>query len=673
LWFGIALTLLGMSLELAANHPQITYYMFMIIACWMVSEFVSAIRNKTLIRFFKYAGIIVIITLLSVTATATRLWTTYEYGNESIRGGNILSESAVAQPSQTSQTETDGLDRDYVFQWSYGIGESFTLLYPNFSGGGSGQSFLEKEDSKTLSYLRSVAQSDQNAAQQLQQLTSKYWGELPFTSGPVYIGAVTCFLFLMGTMMLRPNLKWWLIAATVLSLFLGWGKHFSAFNYLLFDYFPLYDKFRTVMMALIILCITMPLLGLIALDRTTKINTGISDKQKINALKWSFIAIALLSLLMLIPQSFFDLTGLNEEQVLQQYGTDRRITALTDALKEDRVLMIRSDVLRTLFFVSLTAGFIWLYLKKKVSWKIATAVILIAAIADLWLIDAKYLDKENYGEKDQYQKHFAEYKLQNKIDISDKDPNFRVFNTTIRLDQDGTTPYLYKSIGGYHGAKLQRYQDVIDGHLTKGNRNVLNMLNAKYIITSPTQNNAAKQPIVIPNKMACGNAWFVDSIRFVATPDEEFKSLENFNPKTTAIVHEEFNEQIKSNVVARDFAATVKLTKYTPDELTYQYTSGTNAPIIFSEIWYRGNDDWKAYIDGKYTPHFRANYILRGLWAPPGNHEIVFRFEPRSYYTGKKISAASSSILLIVILFGFFITARQYIKEYKNSSVIQRK
>jgi hypothetical protein len=638
LWLGFAIALLGMCLEIDANHIQITYYMFFVLGCWFVSELVIAIREKKIPAYARNIGLIALITLMAFIANFSRLYTTYIYSKETIRSGSELS------TEQNTQFAADGLSKDYVFAWSYGIDESMTFLFPNFAGQASGKSFLEDPESNTMAYLQQLNARNPQKVQQLQQFTGKYWGELMIISGPVYLGAVVAFLFLIGAFIIKGRLRWWLIAASVLSIFLGWGHHFAAFNYFMYDYFPLYNKFRTVMMALVILCFTAPLLGFITLEKLLGDDQEYDLSTKLKGWKYALITVGVLSLFVLVPTLLFDPTSPQDQQLLSNYSNDPDITGLVNAVKTDRITMIRNDAFRTLFFVLAAAGLIWFYLQKKLKLVYAVFGIGLLAVIDLWAVNKIYLQEENYGSSDYYAQYFNSQMPK----INDQDPNFRVFNTTRRLDQDGFTSWAYKSVGGYHAAKLRRYQDVIDGYLSKGAINLINMLNTKYVIVNQNGQLGVQQ-----NPGACGNAWFIDSVVYTQNPDQEFAALEKLDPLRYAIVDEQFKNQIPTSL-ASDSSATIILTNYAPNEISYSVSSNSRQLAIFSEIFYRGNEDWKAYIDGEYVDHFRANYILRGLSIPEGQHEVTFKFEPDSYFTGRKISMAASSIFLLIIAGSLF-------------------
>jgi hypothetical protein len=638
-WLGAAITLFAMTCQITANHPQITYYMFLMLACWLISELYFAVKDKRVMELAKVVGIVVVTIGFAVAANTSKLWTTYEYSKETIRGGSNLTHQAEKQD--------DGLNRDYAFSWSSGVAESFSIMYPNFAGGGSGKSFMVDKEGNPIagplmSYIQSVNQQSPQKAQEIMRYTGqggKYWGDMPFTSGPIYVGAIICFLFIIGLIIGDNKIRWWLLAATLLSLFLGWGKNFPAFNNFMFDHFPMYDKFRTVSMAMTILCFTIPVLGFYIVDRFLGNNDEVPESKKQLGLKWGAVGVAALSLILILGVNSFDLTSPAETEYLNTVK-DPQSAAFVELLKDERAAMIKKDVMLATFFMGLAALIMFLYLRKTISRNIAIGVICVLPVIDLLMVDANYFSKDNFVEADYYEQRFR----QSTPVIKDEDPYYRVMSTMTDIDKDAATSYFYKSIGGYHGAKLQRYQDLIEGYLSKGNVQVLSMLNTKYLYGVRNGKMSLER-----NPMAMGNAWFVDSVNIVANDDAEFEGLAQFNPKTTAFVHQEFKNMLPATTAAPDSTRTIALKKYGLDEISYTSKSATAAPAIFSEIWYRGNEDWKAYIDGKYVDHFRANYLLRGLWIPEGEHEIVFKFEPQSFYKGKKISSITSLLILILV------------------------
>ena len=647
---GATISLFAITCQITANHPQITYYMLLMIGLWMASEAYLSVVVKKLPAFFKNIGILFVIVVLGVVANTSKLWTTYEYSKESIRGGTELE-------ALKKEHQDDGLDREYAFGWSSGVAESFSIMYPNFAGGGSGFSFLQSKDgtqvdSELMRYIQQLYQQDQQSAQQLlnaSRQAGKYWGDMPFTSGPIYVGSILCFLFLLGALLANNRMRGWLIAATILSLFLGWGKNFPAFNNFMFDYFPLYNKFRTVSMAMTMLCFTIPVLAYYITSQFLSDKNELSQEKKLWGLKWASIGVGGLSVILLMATNAFDLLKPEETEYLSKV-TDVQTSTFFDLLKDERAAMIRKDILIASFFMALAAGTLYLYIRKTLSVRVAVIIICILPVLDLLIVDSKYLSKDNYQEAGFYEQQFRK----SLPVIKDTDPYYRVLNTMHDPDKDGYTSFLYKSIGGYHGAKLQRYQDILDGYVSKGNVQVLSMLNTKYVIGS-----RQGQVGYDRNPLACGNAWFVDTIRMVNSNDDEFSALADFNPHTTAIVHKDFSEMISQPNPTVDSTATIALKKYGLNEISYTSSAASDQVAIFSEIWYRGNEDWNAYIDGKLVKHFRANYLLRGLDVPAGNHEIVFKFEPKSFYTGKKVSTAASGLILLLVAAGAFFAYRK--------------
>ncbi|MGV3540353.1 MAG: YfhO family protein [Rufibacter sp.] len=618
IWLGAALFMFGLTMHIRMNHLQITYYLLLIVLIFGIVELVTWAKEGRIGDFFKRTVILGVAALLAAGVSFGRIYTTAEYGKYSIRGASELTQGKDAAEVGS------GLDRDYAFQWSYGIGESMTLLIPHFYGGAS-QGLVEK-DSETY---KAILATGAPPAQALEAAMPFYWGDQSFVGGPVYMGAIICFLFVLGLLVTPRRLWVWLLSATILSLMLSWGKNFAAFNYFMFDYFPGYNKFRAVSMALVIAQVTMVLLAILALCRVLQ-NYPIENLQK-------KILIALgvtggLCLLFVLLAGTFDYVAPVDEQ-LAQYQT------LLQAVRADREAMLRGDALRSLVFIALAAGVLYFYTKQKLSSFTATAVIGLLILVDLWTVDKRYLNNNDF-QKDYSQVYFEPTTADLAIQ-QDKSLHFRVYNVPNPFN-DARTSYFHKSIGGYHGAKLRRYQDVIEHHLAQGNMQVLNMLNAKYAITGQQE-----QPVqVIPGYL--GNAWFVQEVRAVNSPDEELAALKGFVAANEAIVDVSKFPNVKPQTYNTD-ATTIKLEEYQPNYLKYTMNAANAGVVVFSEIYYK--DGWQAFLDGKPVDHFRANYILRAMNVPAGEHAIEFKFEPKEYELGNTV-ALVSSLLVLAGVFG---------------------
>ena len=640
LW-GTLLTALFMTLELGANHPQITYYMGLIMIVFGLSEFINAVLKKTWKPFLISTGCLIIALSIAFGANANLLLTTLEYSGDTIRGKSEL--------TSNQEIRTSGLDLDYATQWSYGKTETFTLMIPDFMGGanartpGNGSNVYD-------AYMQKGASKQQ--ATQIANALPMYWGAQPFTSGPVYVGAIVCFLFVLGLFVVKGRYKWWLLGATVLSIFLAWGKNFMPFTEFFMHYMPGYNKFRAVSMTLVIVEITMPLLGFLALKN---IWDGTVDKIKaLQSVKWSLIITGGLCLMfVLLKGAFFDFSAASDAQLRSNDLPEW----LIDALKDDRAAMLLKDSLRSLAFIALAAAAIFLYLKGKMG-KAALAIAFAALIlVDMWTIDKRYVNNSHFVSQKELQKPFALTPADKKI-LEDKDPNFRVFNQTVSPFNDATTSYHHKSVGGYHGAKLRRYQDVIDRHidprLPKKNWEVFNMLNTKYFIyfIRDKEGNVIRDQNGNPynverNPNAMGNAWFVDEYLMVENADQEIAALDDFNPATTAIIDQRFNGQIENFTFQKDSLATIVFEEYQPNYLRYATLANVPQMAVFSEIYYAKG--WNAYIDGALSPHFRANYILRGMVIPEGEHTIEFKFEPKTFQMAEKISLTFSMLVYVLL------------------------
>ncbi|MCF8302379.1 MAG: YfhO family protein [Bacteroidales bacterium] len=637
---GGVITALFLALELEANHFQITYYLLLIIVILGISELVRKIRQKELHSFFKGAGVLIIALLIAGGTSFSNLWSTWQYGKYTIRGETEL--------TSNKENRTSGLDKDYATAWSYGKAETLTLLIPNFRGGASVGELGENSETYQTLEERNVPR------QQIRELTQQvplYWGKQPSTSGPVYVGAIVVFLFVLGLFIVERKHRWWLLIATILSFALAWGKNFMPLTDFFLEYVPFYNKFRAVSMTLVIAELTMPLMAFLALR---EIFQKEYDKQKmLNYLKYTFIITGGITLLFaLFSGSLFTFVGPQDAR-LQQGGYPEWFL---DAIREDRARLLRIDAWRSFVFITLTAAMLWAYVAGKLKKQYAFVALIALLLIDMWPVNRRYLNNNDFDRERKVENPFQKTQADQQI-LQDDDPNFRVFNVAGNTFNDARTSYFHKSIGGYHGAKLRRYQELIDHHISKYNRDVLNMLNAKYFLVQDNNNRMAAQP----NPNALGHAWFVENYRMVENADQEINALNNFSPDSTAIIDDRFSEHLQGYKRGSDPDGHIKLTHYEPNHLKYNFQAGRDQLVVFSEIYYPAG--WQAYVDGEEMPHFRVNYVLRAMVVPEGQHTIEFKFRPKSYYVGEKVSLASSIILIVLILLGGFVEMRKRMKE----------
>ena len=648
LW-GSVLTAIALALEVRAGHLQITYYLLITVVCLLIGLFIKSLREKQFANFIKASLCLIIAAIMGILTNATTLYANYAYSKDTTRGKPVLTQDQNGQSNQTK-----GLDREYITQWSYGKGETWSLLIPNAKGGASAyigkqNPALDKADPR---YRDSIAQN------------SAYWGDQPGTSGPVYVGAIIIFLFVLGALTVKGELKWALLIATLLSILLSWGKNFMGFTDFFIDHVPGYNKFRAVSMTLVIAEVTMPLLGLLGLAEIVK--NPDSFKQN---LKKFWIALGITAgcclLFYVAPKLFFNFISQGEAQQFAQLtsGKDGAVyQAYLTQLEDVRVAIFRKDALRSLLFIILAAVPILLYGKGKL--KAAPAFIIIAALVviDLYPIDKRYLNNDNFISKKLFDKPFTASAADQYI-LNDKSLDFRVLNLTKDVFNDASTSYFHKSIGGYHGAKLRRYQDLITRYLSAEIRQfsaifknvdsdltlrlameqqrALNMLNTKYIIYNPDA-----EPI--ENPCAFGNAWIVKNVQWVDTPNEEFDAIATTNLRSTAIVNKEFQQQVGNYEATNSLEGQVALTEYQPNKLTYSFKAGVDQLVVFSEIW--SDTGWKLYVDGKEHPLLRANYLLRCALIPSGEHQIVMEYVPKAWKVGNTIQLASSLLLLLGLI-----------------------
>lgn len=633
---GALLTALFLALELQANHPQVTYYAFLCVLIFGIVELVWSLKEKRVVDFLKRTAVMLLPVLIAVGINFGSLYTTYEYGKYSTRGKSEL--------TGTEKISSSGLDKDYILAWSYGIDETFNLFIPNYKGGTS-HGF--DRDAEVVRVMR-----QNNVPAQTANSLPMYWGEQQWTEGPHYVGAIIIFLFVLGITIVKGPVKWWLVSATALSIVLAWGKNFMPVSSLFIDYFPGYNKFRSVTFILSIAELCIPLLGFVALRDI--FNGTVSRKDVFKALKISLGITGGFALLVLI------LPGI-AGSFLSSQEKGNYPEWLVAPLVSSRKELLRTDALRSLVFILLFCGVIYTFITEKIraGWFIAATGLLI--LIDLWTVDRRYMNADRFERASSAATIFTPTRADEFI-LNDKSVK-RVLNLTVSPFNDNTpTSYFHHSIGGYHGAKMERYQEFIDSALIE-NINILassaqnatkaedldsafektfafNMLNTKYIIIDPES-----APVI--NKNALGNAWFVEKPVFVENANEEITSLKTFDPSSEALIDRRFEDQVTEDSYQAAEGDTIYLESYLPNVLVYRYSADGDRLAIFSEIYYP--EGWRCFIDGSESMHFRANYILRGMFVPAGEHEIRFSFEPGSYITGNKVSLASSIILFLAI------------------------
>lgn len=650
---GSVVMMIFLAIQLLVNHLQITYYTLLIILIYFIFELIRTIKEKKQKAFLKTSGILLIGAIIAISTNFSQIITVYDYGKDSIRG---KSELTIDKDNKTS-----GLDKDYATAWSYGKLETLNLMIPNLVGGAStGEAFIKlKKESETYNLLKKAGYPDS----EIKKLGA-YWGPQPMTSGPVYIGAIMIFLFVFGLFIVKGNLKWWLLSATILSILLAWGKNFMFLTDLFLDYFPLYNKFRTVSMILVIAQFTIPLLGILALKNI--IEKKVTKKEVYKALKWSVGIVSGIIFLFIINPGILSFTS--EQEIAS--GMQKE---LLDALTSDRKGLFRADAFRSLAFIAISALLLWLFISEKLKETGFIAALGLLILIDLWAVDKRFLNSDDFVssriEKEPFTPSNAD-----KFIMKDVDPNFRVLNLTVSTFNDASTSYFHKSIGGYHGAKMRRYQELITYGISNElnmlytalnestselqvqsslmNLSVINMLNTKYFILSTDM-------LPMMNQYSLGNAWFVNKIKEVENADEEIKAIQNFDPEQTAVIDKRFKDQFFK--FKKDSSAAIKLTSYVPNKITYRSETKSDQLAIFSEIYYAKG--WNAYIDGKLVPHMRANYVLRAVKIPAGNHSIEFKFEPEIWETGNTVSLIGSILFFLVIIGGIYFEVKKNKKQ----------
>lgn len=710
-WLGLSLTALFTAMELNANHVQISYYGYILIGFVIAGYFILHLKEKKLADFFKGLAFFLIATLIGVLPNYAGLSTTNEYGKYSTRGKSELTVNAKVKMNDKTpltldgkggtntqnqivdesiktkheKNTTSGLDEDYATQWSYGIGETFTFLIPDFKGGASAS--VRSTDGDALKkvnpdFREQVANS------------SAYFGDQPFTSGPVYIGAIIIFLALLGMFVVKNTIKWPIFLATLLTVALGWGSNFMGLTDFFMHNVPGYNKFRAVSMIMVIAELTLPLLAILAINEIIKIKNW-EDKIKLSLIKKEvslkklvIISVSVVggfcALCYLMPDAFNTFHAYGEEQQMIQQAVRAGnpenqvkpyIAELMPQLEIARKAIFKADALRSLIFILLGFGALFLYFTNKLKKELFFAALGIFIAIDLWTVAARYLNDKSFVTKEQNQQSLVAKTEADEEILKDPALDYRVLNLTVSTFNDAATSYYHKSIGGYHGAKLKKYAELIEFHIDKevnafykdagkafasdsamralfGSLNVINMLNTKYFIIPGGE---GRGEIPLKNTEANGNAWLVKTVFTVPNADDEIIGLGKINTKTQTILQSNFKTELGLKDTY-DGEGSIKLLSYQPNELVYETDAKADEFAVFSEIYYPKG--WNAYIDGQLKPHAGVNYVLRGMPIPAGKHKIEFKFEPITYTTGNTIAMAGSILLLITVGVGFYLNKK---------------
>ena len=620
---GFSVTAISSGLELVTNHPQMTYYLLILILILGISYLVQSIKSKEVSAFFKALAVLSLAGFLALGMNATNLLATSSYAKESTRSKSEL----TINFDGSVRDQSSGLDKAYITQFSYGILETFNLFIPRFMGGGNRENL--GKDSETYKAYRALGATPLQSLKESKQ-APMYWGDQPIVEAPAYIGAVVIFLFVLALFLYHGRFKWWLLIGILLSLLLSYGKNLSFLTDLFIDYVPLYNKFRAVSSIQVILELCIPLLATLGLSQV--FNKEVSSKTKLNALKKaSAILVGIAVVFLVFKNSFFDFVGATDGQFLDYYGA-----SFVEAIRLDRSAIFSDDTLRTLLFTLAAGALIFAYLKQKISQNITITFLVLALVLDLVTVDRRYVNSDNFVTAIQVDIPYQSSLINQEI-LKDT----TIYRVLDRSDNSTQTSYFHNAIGGYHAAKLRRFKELQEFHIDKNNFEVLNMLNTKYIIYKDNEDVLR----YFENEEINGNAWFVDSVKAVQNADEEIMALAKLKSKLTAISRaSKFDSKRYSN----DSTAAIKLVDYKLNKLVYESNNTADGFAVFSEIYYK--DGWNATIDGEAVEHINVNYVLRGLEIPKGTHEIVFEFSPIVVKKGSSIALISSISLLFLIL-----------------------
>lgn len=663
---GGIVTAVFIALQIQSNHIQMSYYFMFVILFMVGAYFEDAYKKKELPHFLKASAILVLAATIGVCTNLSSLYHTYEYSKETMRGKSELIQEGAAAANQTSS----GLNRDYITGWSYGIGETLTLLVPNVKGGASvplsrNETAMEKADPMYGSLYSQLTQ---------------YFGDQPMTSGPVYVGAFVLFLFILGCFIVKGPLKWALIGATIFSILLSWGRNFMGLTDFFIDYMPMYNKFRAVSSILVIAEFTIPLLAIFALKEImAKPNILKLKENRTGVIITLALTVGVSFILAVAPGIFFsNYIPAQEMAALQQAIPGEQLTPFLANLKEVREVLLTSDAWRSFFVIIIGCALLFFYQQGKLRASFTIAGITILCLVDMWGVNKRYLYDEEFVSKSKQVEAFRKTPTDELI-LQDKALNYRVMNFSPNAFDENNTSYWHKSVGGYHAAKLRRYQDMINHYISPQMQDtyqavvaangamdsvdaskfrVLNMLNTKYFIVPAGKEG---QTVPIENPYAYGNAWFVDKVRYVDNANEEIDALKDILPTETAVVDGRFKEQLKGVTEGyKDSLSTVRLTSYEPNRLVYETSSPKDGVVVFSEIYYPG---WQATIDGQPVDIARADYILRAMNVPAGKHTIEMWFDPTSLHTTESIAYAALAFLLIGVMILVWLSRKKFLRK----------
>ena len=621
---GFIVTGFAMALEIYVNHIQMTYYLGFCLLILGIVELIHAIKNDELTVFIKKAAVIISAVVLGIGANSSRIMAMKEYADFSTRGKSELTINA----DRTEKKQTTGLDKSYITEYSYAKLETFNLFIPRYMGGGTFEEL--SEDSNFYKLIEKRA--GKKVADDYSKQVLTYWGDQTIIEAPAYIGAVIFFLFFLGIFLVKGKLKQWLVAATVFSILLSWGRNFDVITNFFIDYIPLYNKFRAVSSIQVIAELCVPILAILALrDLFSKEINNVQKRKALEKAVFTFGGVIVLGFVLAHVFSTFE--GIRDNNYKDLVG-------LIDAVIADRKAMLLSDTIRSLVLVILTGGILCLFLKDKLKKNLVIVGLGVLVLFDLISVDKRYVNQEDFTNSRRVDKPFVASNVDKQI-LQDT-THFRVGNFVGNPMQDGTTSYFHQSIGGYHAAKMGRYSELFEYQIAKNNMQVLNMLNTKYFIVA--DNKGEKQAQL--NPYANGNAWFVNEIKLVDSANREMMALDSLQTKFEAVIDNRQLDQTINLTFDKDSTATIGLKKYDVTELTYESKTNRKQFAVFSEIFYK--DGWNAYVDGQLTPHYRVNYVLRGMIVPEGNHTITFKFEPKVIQKGGLISLISYIILILV-------------------------